>query len=304
MNVVERQAVLRRWVLPSSTSEKEKQDRALRMVKKAIDNWPALRDDAAYRVYAKGSYANSTNVRLDSDVDIVVQNQNCLYYDYSHCKALPGASPDTYQGPWTPKAWRAEILAALKAAFPSEVTGSGTVAITIDEHDGTRPDIDVVPSFNFVRYYSADQTHQYKGSKVFPTSGHSIINFPDQQLTNGQVKNGLTNGAYKKYARALKSAENQLVKDGTIKAKPSYLMECLAFNVPNSVLITGPTLDSGFRATLVWLWTNLQDEKYVRENWLEPNKLKYVFRDDAKWTRDDAKELVLATWGYLGYTNA
>ena len=72
MDVVERQAVIRRWVLPSSDHEKEKQDRALRMVKSAIDGWPAFKG-VSYRIYAKGSYANNTNVRLDSDVDIAVQ---------------------------------------------------------------------------------------------------------------------------------------------------------------------------------------------------------------------------------------
>lgn len=274
------------------------------MVTKAMFDWPAIRDQANYRVYAKGSYANNTNIRLDSDVDIAVQNQNCLYYEYSHCDPLPGADTVKYTGDWTPEAWRREVLAALRAAFPREVSGSGTVAITIDEHDGTRPDIDVVPSFNFVRYHSADQSHSSTGSKVFLTSGAPITNFPDQQLQNGRTKNVQTNGAYKKYARALKSAENQLVKDGTIKAKPSYFMECLAFNVPDHVLSSGATLDAGFKATLIWLWTNLTDDNFVHEKWLEPNKLKYLFRSDAKWDRADAKELVLATWGYLGYTNA
>ena len=42
MNLVERQAILRRWVMPSSDYEKDKQDRALRMVKSAIDAWPAF----------------------------------------------------------------------------------------------------------------------------------------------------------------------------------------------------------------------------------------------------------------------
>ena len=59
-------------------------------------------------------------------------------------------------GAWTPSHWRAEIPEALTSKVPGEVSGSGTVAITIDEHDGTRPDIDVVPSFDFVRYDSSD----------------------------------------------------------------------------------------------------------------------------------------------------
>jgi hypothetical protein len=33
----------------------------------------------------------------------------------------------------------------------------------------------------------------------------------------------------------------------------------------------------------------------------EPNGLKWLFKGDQKWTQDDAKSLVLATWNYLGY---
>lgn len=304
MNLIERQAVLGRWVLPSSAHEQEKQDRALRMVKGAIDRWPAIRDGASYRVYAKGSYANNTNVRLDSDVDIVVQNQDCLYYDYNGCEALPGTTTTPYQGKWTPEAWRSEVLAALKNAFPSEVSGSGRVAITVDEHDGTRPDIDVVPSFNYVRYDSADMSVAHKGSKVFPLSGASIVNYPDQQMENGKSKNSATNGRYKKFARALKSAENALVKADTIEAKPSYFMECLAYNVPNHILSSGTTLEAGFDGTLRWLWAALKEEAYQRTNWLEPNRLKYLFHNNAAWTPEDARELVLNTWVHLGYADA
>lgn len=117
MNLVERQAILRRWVMPSSDYEKDKQDRALRMVKSAIDAWPAF-NGVSYHIYAKGSYANNTNVRLDSDVDIAVQNRECLYYEYNGCEQPSSEGTPTYDGDWTPPLWRAEILAALDAKFP------------------------------------------------------------------------------------------------------------------------------------------------------------------------------------------
>lgn len=293
--------MLRRWVKPSSDTEQQKQERAVRMVKSAMRSWPALHQNATYKVYPKGSYANNTNVRLDSDVDIVVENHNCLYYEYRDCAQLPGADGGAYDGQWTPGAWRREILAALEYSFPDEVDGSGRIAITIDEHDGTRPDIDVVPSFDFVRYYSSDQRTQVKGSKVFPQTGSPIINFPQEQLKNGRVKNGLTNGAYKRYARALKSAENQLVAEGRMKPKPSYLMECLAYAVPNPVLVGGATLDSGFRGTLDWLWDNLQTPSFSMDAWVEPHGLEWTFRTDAAWDISDARELVSETWDYLDY---
>ena len=96
-----------------------------------------------------------------------------------------------------------------------------------------------------------------RGSCVWPKTGLTkIVNWPDQQLANGRAKNQRTGQRYKNYVRALKNAENVLVKAGTIKAKPSYLMECLVWNVADSTLKSG-TLDVGFRATLVELWQGL-----------------------------------------------
>jgi hypothetical protein len=99
--------------------------------------------------------------------------------------------------------------------------------------------------------------------------------------------------------RALKNAENYLAEQGTTKAKPSYLMECLIWNVPHMTLVRGD-LDDGFRATLVRLWEHLTDQHHGEE-WEEPNELKYLFASGQNWTPEDAKEVVLATWQLLGY---
>ena len=37
------------------------------------------------------------------------------------------------------------------------------------------------------------------------------------------------------------------------------------------------------------------------EDWDEPNQLKYLFWSGQKWTRADAKEVVLKTWKLLEY---
>lgn len=82
MTAADRQALLARWIKPSSESEKNRQDRAWRMVCDAIDAHPAF-DGVDRRIYAKGSYPNNTNVARDSDVDIVVELHECNYDDYA-----------------------------------------------------------------------------------------------------------------------------------------------------------------------------------------------------------------------------
>lgn len=300
MTAADRGALLSTWIKPSSDDEQTQQDRAQRMVTNAVKAHEPLKT-ASLHVYAKGSYANNTNVRRDSDVDIVVECQACNYYDY-----MPGQEPTTlvgtpYEGEWTPGKLRDEVTTALNNAFGSSaVDSSGKIALVVAAVPGSRPSIDVVPSFDYFLYDDLQRNSSRRGSCVWPKTGLTkIVNWPDQQLANGREKNQRTGQRYKNYVRALKNAENVLVKAGIIGAKPSYLMECLVWNVADSTMMSG-TLDDGFRGTLVELWQGLADDGDYTE-WTEPNDIKYLFRNGQKWSRSDAKEIVLETWRYLDY---
>lgn len=76
------------WTGPSSPTEQEKQDRTERMIRDAVTAHPAF-EGYDIEVYTKGSYANKTNVRADSDVDIAVQCHEAIYSD----EAEPGVKP-------------------------------------------------------------------------------------------------------------------------------------------------------------------------------------------------------------------
>jgi len=288
----------------SSPSEKDRMERAERMVKAAIDAHPAFDGyRSRIKVYAKGSYANTTNVRMDSDVDVVVENRDVMYFDYFPPEIAPSPDPnrDPYTGPWNPTNWREEVQLAMMTKFgSSDVDSSGEVAITIAEVPGSRPSADVVPSFDYRRYDRPDRSVAHVGSRVFKSTQGWIDNFPDQQKSNGVFKDSNTRGRYKKHVRALKNAENFLADQGVIDALPSYFMECLVWNVPNAHITLGSTLDQGFRSTLAYLFNNLLPAAFTADDWEEPNGLKYLFRTD-KWSRGDAFKLVDATWDLLGY---
>lgn len=300
-NIV-REDLISKWIKPSSESEKLQQDRAERMVNDAIAKWAAFDGcRGSIRVYTKGSYPNETNVRRDSDVDVVVELTECFYYDYFPSSIAP--EPRTiapYNGTWTPRSWRSEVTKALYSHFGlADVDATGKIAIQVAAVPGSRPSIDVVPSFEYHRYEDAAGRIDQQGSCVFDTNLTKIVNWPEQQLQNGRRKNVRTGYRYKNYVRALKNAENVLAANGAIKDLPSYFMECLVFNVADSTLKSGD-LTAGFSATLYELWTGLNDESIYRE-WAEPNYLKYLLRGGAKWTVDDGKALVLGTWDYLGF---
>ena len=159
------------WTKPSSDTEKEKQDRTERMIRQAIDEHSPF-DNCSLNVFAKGSYANNTNVRTDSDVDIAVECTDALYSDEAEEGLKPAGS--RYEGVWTPPKLRTELVAAMKAKFAGQVDDSGSTAIQINSNSA-RVDADVVPCFSY-RYYMRSEYRD--GTKIFKKQAGHIVNYP------------------------------------------------------------------------------------------------------------------------------
>jgi len=281
------------WTGPSSDTEKDKQDRTERMIREAIDSHEPL-NNCSLNIFAKGSYANNTNVRADSDVDIAVECTEVLYWKESEKgNHTPGKS---YEGIWTPAKLRAELVSAMKAKFPGQVDTSGTTAIQINS-SSSRVDADVVPCFSY-RYYMKYGTRD--GTKIFKTDGSNIVNYPVQQMENGTAKNKATGYAYKKGARLLKRIENAMAADGTFRELPSFFMECLAYNCPGDVFAHS-TWTERLRAMLFYIWDSLQGDEPDEGRWLEVNECFFLFHSDQKWTRKDGRDFAKAAWNYFGF---
>ena len=74
------------WGGAPSATEQTKCENAERAVRKAIDASVKL-NTRNIEVFAQGSYANRTNVRQDSDVDICVLCNDAFFPDYTSAKA-------------------------------------------------------------------------------------------------------------------------------------------------------------------------------------------------------------------------
>jgi len=285
---------LSRWTGPSSDTEQEKQDRTERMIRQAIDSHEPF-DNCVIKVYAKGSYANNTNVRSDSDVDIAVECTEVLYWEEEE----PGISTPgkQYEGIWTPAKLRAELAAALKDTFPNQVDATGSTAIQVNS-SSSRVDADVVPCFSY-EYYMKYETR--KGTKIFKTDGGAVVNYPAQQLENGIAKNKRTGYAYKKGVRLLKRIENAMAQDGSFRELPSYFMECLAYNCPDSVFAHSTWTDC-LREMLIHIGEHLQGDEPSSDRWVEVNGCYYLFHPGQKWSRADGREFVDAAWNYIGFS--
>ncbi|WP_405240379.1 nucleotidyltransferase domain-containing protein [Lentisalinibacter orientalis] len=283
------------WTGPSSDSEKEKQERTERMVREAI-NGHAPFEECALRVYAKGSYANNTNVRSDSDVDIAVECTNATYWEEAS-KGLH-TPRGIYAGPWTPRKLREELTAALVAKFGSEVDTSGSTALRV--HSNTaRIDADIVPCFSYEYYFAEEECRA--GTKIFKKDQSEVVNYPAQQLANGAAKNRRTGYKYKKVVRILKRVGNSVAETASHDALPSYFIECLAYNCPDR-LYNEPTWTETVRAVLLYVWNQLEGEEPTDPDnrWREVNECFYLFHPEQSWARVDGRQFAQAVWNYLG----
>lgn len=285
------------WTGPSSPTEKDKQERTERMIREAIDaheEFDGYRDD--FSVYAKGSYANNTNVKSDSDVDIVIECTDVCYWQ-EHDPARgghPAGSP--YTGPWTPEKLRAEVAAALEKKFPGAVT-AGSTAFEVDA-SSARVNADVVPSFKYKLYF-ADGTYR-QGTKVFKKDGTSIVNYPKLQLERGKEKNVRTNGLYKKTVRILKRLENELVAKGLTEEVPSYLLECLIYNCPEEYF-SRDTWRGTMRGCLATIFNSTMGAEPDKDRWMEANGSKFLFHRAQKWTRAQVHKFARDAWDYMEF---
>lgn len=294
---------LGRYTAPSSDTEQEKQDRAERMVRKAVESWSGF-DGVGIRFLPKGSYKNNTNVRADSDVDIAVIHNG---FHYLNDDALR-PSDKIVRHPLTGKRYegadlRAELEAAMRSAYGSDCDTSGSTAIEIAENGG-RVKADVVPSFEHRKYYydAQGRVRYFEGTTTRRTNGEWVINYPEQQYDNGVEKNERGTGRrYKRMVRILKRVENDLVAAGKIEALPSYFMECLVYCVPNDRFNHGglTPLTDDIAAVVAHIWSQTKPDGLAKD-WYEPNGIKPLFGLGQKWSMADAHTLALETWQNLG----
>jgi hypothetical protein len=285
------------WTNPSSPTEQDKQERTERMIREAVDEHAPFAG-CRLKVYSKGSYANNTNVKTDSDVDIAVQCTEALYWDEAAAGARP-SSTQSYEGIWTPSTFRKELAAALENKFPGQVDSSGSTAFGINSNTA-RVDADVVPCFDY-RYYFSPKSYN-EGAKVFKKNNDSLVNYPVQQLKNGREKNIRTKSYYKKTARIMKRIENAMLEDGFHREVPSFFVECLVYNCPDNIFLRR-TWTETVEGVITHVWNGLTGDEPTRERdrWLEGNECKFLFHESQSWARTDGRDFVTAAWNYLGY---
>ena len=266
-------------------------------IRNALDphTWPT---GVKYEVYLQGSYKNTTNIRGDSDVDVVAQLDSTFQSDLSeltdyqkilHQQAHPDA---TYL--W--QNFRADVLTALRNYFGSPAVNIGNKSLKVIGNSNRLP-ADVVACMQYRKYkhFRSLNDQSYVEGMVFYTLRESrkVINFPKVHYQNGTKKNGRTSSRYKPTIRVFKNARTYLVNQGIISKElaPSYFLECLLYNVPD-VKFTSNHQDT-FCDVINWV------QKANMTNFLCQHEQFSLFGDTPEqWSSSKAQEF-LNMLGYL-----
>lgn len=210
-----------------------------------------------YEIFCQGSRVNNTYIEDASDIDLVLMLK--MPFE-SNVEALDEAGMDNFRerrqvGLYGWEEFRDDVLAALGESY---VVRMGRRCVNVDTPDslfGEMVDILLATEYRLYSAFPAPGVELYEQGVYFrDREGRPIVNFPKQHRRNGDEKDLRTGGRFKEVIRTAKRvrrlAERELmIGEG---AAPSYLLECLLYNVPDHVYRTS-SLGEAYRGALEWL---------------------------------------------------
>lgn len=251
-----------------STTEKQQCENAIDMVKDALIDFGykiktnrsnysddgyayfyELRDSqySTITVLLQGSYANNTNIKRYSDVDVSI-----VYNSFIPISLESGFGK-----------FKDNIYKALKAKFGNDARRKNK-SIRI-EGNSYRKSIDVVPAFTITSKIE-------DGIQFLTDENEKIINYPLKQIKNENLKNRNTGYKFKKYARILKNIKKDMEESKILSAKNigSFQLESLLWNVDNEKITRYTTLGYGVEEII----TYLVKYKHSISSYYESNRIK------------------------------
>lgn len=245
-------------------------------------------------VFLQGSYANHTNVRSDSDVDLVALLRASWQRDLSF---LDAAEQARYHGSYstsavTLEAFRKDVLTVLQAEFPGAVTEGKKCLKIAKAYNRLPADVLVAQEYRVYQSFPAYGAPRYiEGVRFTDRAGNTIINFPKRHRQRGEEKHAATRNSYKGVVRTVKNARAKARDDGLISTatSPSYFVECLLFNVPDEQFVAN--LRDSYFNVLTWLSQNFSTFEAM---WCQNGMTKLFGPGDTQWNTADARALVNA----------
>lgn len=301
---MEREELFKSWTQPASVTEDERMATTIKMIKSAVDSSTEIQS-LDYEVFVQGSYANKTNIKADSDVDVCVMLKSTFFTQYP--KGLKDTDYGFTSGTITYDEYYRRVYRAIVNKFGSANVTKGNKSIKINSNT-YHVNADVVVAFMLKNFYynnSINPSVYVEGIKFISQDGKEVVNYPKVHIENGKSKNNQTNYKYKKLVRILKKARSEMIEKGLVNGDKisSFLVECLVWNVPNSKISGYYTWDDTVKQAIIYLCNEIKNNADEVKKWGEVSEILYLFHSGRKWTVEDAEKFLVAAWNYLGYGN-
>jgi len=287
---------------PASDSEEIKLKNAESILRNALSASTIVRS-SEYKIFGQGSYANNTNIRLNSDIDINVCYTDAFYYrvpagktggDYGHDNSVS----------YSFKTFKDDIERMLVDFYGRSEVIRKNKCITI-KGNTNRIQIDVVPTWRFRRYDNINNRNYVEGVVLYADDNQykQITNYPKQHLKNGVDKNTDTLRRFKRLTRIFKNVHVKMDNDNYHPNEniTSFLLECLAFNVPTTTYNKNKyscSWNDILKDAIFYIWDNTKEDSATCNEWGEVSELLYLMRGH-KWTHQDVHDYMHWMWNYL-----
>ncbi len=291
---------LQAWTITLSQTEEQRAENTIKMIRSAIDSSDELKLKDI-EVFAQGSFANNTNVRSESDVDVCIMLKDAFHFELPYGKKMEeyGFIPAKLSF----FDYRDMVKRALQRKFNTEYVSDGNKSLKIDENT-YHVKADVIPAFQLrdYRYWGNTDSNNYiEGTWFMSKRGEEVMNYPKEHIRNGISKNNNTNYEYKKLVRIMKHIRNEMVDDKKTNGDKitSFLVECLVWNIPNITITGYNSWTETVKQAIIYLYNEIKENRHGQ--WTEVSKMLYLFKS-RKWTDNDVKQWLYDAWNYLGYS--
>ncbi|QQS16039.1 MAG: nucleotidyltransferase [Candidatus Moraniibacteriota bacterium] len=257
----------------------------------------SLIESGKAKVYLQGSYKNSTNIRADSDVDVVVELTMTFGHNAhelppeqksAHDLAYSNATYDWHE-------FRRDVIKALTLYYgASSIDTTGNKSIKLLPAPG-RLKADIVPVISFRRYnyfHGVGLHSAEEGIKLYhQQTNKPIVNYPEHHYQNGVDKNSnlRTGGVFKPTVRIFKNMRNHLIEKKALAKEmaPSYFLQSLIYNVPD------PCFQANHSATVYAVLKHLYENPV--EGFVCQNEQHLLFGDTPEqWNVSNAHTTIMA----------
>jgi hypothetical protein len=250
----------------------------------------------SFEVFLQGSYGNDTNIRADSDVDVIVMLTSIFRSDISR---LPKEQADAYRRAFSDATYRLadfknEVVAQLRSAYGSQSVYVGNKSVKIGRSsDRLGADVVVCHQYRYYyKFYSTSNQSYDEGILFTTSSGDEIINYPKLHSKNCTAKHQSTGNRFKPLVRVLKNMRGRLIGDGQIgqDLAPSYFIEGMLYNVPETQF--NGNLSTTFCNCIKWLL------RTDRSKFVCPSRMHYLFGDSSvQWDNTSCGQFLDALVG-------